>query len=148
MRAEPWPWIVAGTLAATIAVSLGFAYTAISNPDPLVVDDVYAEGLVWNQQREAQARAEAAGWELRLSSAPHRDGVEVVVAANDHSGETLAGALTLRRVRPSEGGYDIDVPLDADGRAFVPLPRPGRWHLVARAERDGAVIERVYRVER
>jgi hypothetical protein len=36
---EPWPWIVAASLAAVIAVSLGFARAALVHPDPLVVDD-------------------------------------------------------------------------------------------------------------
>lgn len=42
---EPWPWIVAGMLAAMIATSCLFLATAIRHPDPPVVDDAYRAGL-------------------------------------------------------------------------------------------------------
>jgi nitrogen fixation protein FixH len=146
---EPWPWIVAGGLAAMIAVSLALARTALEHPDPLVTEDVYAAGLAWNQRQRGLALAEAAGWQLELVATPERDGVRVALAATDAAGRRLRRAhLSVRRVRPSEGGYDADIPLASDGSALVPLPRPGRWLLVASAERDGALAERVYRVQR
>jgi nitrogen fixation protein FixH len=149
MRTEPWPWFVIGSLATTIVVCLGFAHLAQVHPDPLVVDDAYTAGLAWNDAQKARERADAAGWQLDLSAVPEGDAVRVTLAARDAAGEPLRGArLSLRRVRPTEGGYDADVPVDGDGVARVPLPRPGRWHLLATAERDGAVLERVFRVDR
>jgi nitrogen fixation protein FixH len=145
----PWPWIVAGGLVAMIAISLGFARIALEHPDPLVTPDAYAAGLAWNDRQRALARADAAGWRIELAATPVAEGVRIALAATDAAGQPLRAVhLSARRVRPSEGGYDIDIPLAADGTALVPLPRPGRWHLVAAAERDGALIERVYRVER
>jgi nitrogen fixation protein FixH len=146
---EPWPWIVAGSLAAAIAVSLGFARVAVMHPDPLVVDDAYTAGLAWNRVQEARARAAAAGWRIALSAAAEGDGVRVTVAAADGDGRPLRAAqLSVRRVRPSEGGYDAEFALDAAGTAQIPLPRSGRWLLVARAASDGAALERVYQVVR
>jgi len=146
---EPWPWIVGATLVSTIAVSLAFAWVAHRHPDALVVDDAYVAGLAWNAQQRAHAVAEQAGWELRLRAEEAAGGLDVRVSAFDASGARLDGArLGLRRERPSEGGYDADIALDADGAARVPLPRAGRWHLVATAERDGALLQRRYRVVR
>lgn len=146
-RREPWPWIVAGSLALTIAVSLSFAGAAIRNPDALVVDDAYRAGLTWNDERRARARADAAGWRFEHAVDPEGDGVRIALALVDADGAPLAVEhLRVRRVRPSEGGYDADFELDAGGSTLVPLPRPGRWHLVATAERGGAVLERVYAV--
>jgi nitrogen fixation protein FixH len=149
MKTEPWPWIVAGSLGAAIAVSLGFAHAALVHPDPLVVDDAYAAGLAWNRAQEARARADAAGWRLGLTATADGDAVRVAVEADDAAGAPLRAArLSVRRVRPSEGGYDADFALDTDGTARIPLPRPGRWLLVASATDDGAVLERVYEVQR
>lgn len=146
---EPWPFAVAGLLGLTIAVSLGFAGAAIENPDPLVVEDAYAAGLAWNGARRARERADAAGWRFELAIEPVRDGVRVAVAALDAAGAPLAPeSLRVRRVRPSEGGYDTDFEVGTDGSVAIPLPRPGRWHLVAIAEKGGAVLERAYRVQR
>ena len=146
---EPWPWIVAGSLMAVIAVSLTFARAAVMHPDPLVVDDAYAAGLAWNGAQEALARGEAAGWHLVLTAAAEADGVRVAVVAKDGAGRPLRAAeLSVRRVRPSEGGYDAEFPIDDGGAAHIPLPRPGRWLLVARAAGDGAALERVYQVQR
>lgn len=36
---EPWPWIIIGMLGTVITASLITLGIAISNPDPLVVDD-------------------------------------------------------------------------------------------------------------
>ncbi len=144
---EPWPWIVAGILACTIGVSLTFARTAVKNPDPLVVDDAYQAGLAWNDEQRARARADAAGWRFERTVEAATGGVRVSLSLVDAEGAPLASdRLLVRRVRPSEGGYDADFELGTDGSALVPLPRPGRWHLVATAEREGAVLERVYEV--
>jgi nitrogen fixation protein FixH len=146
---EPWPWIVAGGLAASMAVSLAFARLALVHPDPLVVEDAYAAGLSWNRAQQEFARADAAGWRLDLTATADGDAVRVAVAARDGAGAQLREArLSVRRVRSSEGGYDAEFELDGDGTARIPLPRPGRWLLVASATRDGAMLERSYQVQR
>lgn len=145
---EPWPWIVAGLLLSTIGVSLSFAYVAISHRDALVVEDAYASGLEHNRRARARQRADGAGWRFDFRAEPTPGGVRIAVSALDAAGAPLdPERLIVRRVRPSEGGYDRDFPVPAAGALELPLPRPGRWHLIARAERDGAVLERTYAVE-
>lgn len=41
-RFEPWPWVLAALLGAMIVASLAFWRIAVTNPDPLVVDDMRA----------------------------------------------------------------------------------------------------------
>ena len=148
-RREPWPWIVAAGLGSMVAISTAFAVLAHLHPDPLVVEDAYRAGLAWNEERRASERADAAGWRFDLRAEAQGDALRLRLVALDAQGGRLSpDRLDVRRVRPSEGGYDAEFPVDADGRVEIPLPRTGRWHLVARAQLDGAVLERVYRVER
>ncbi len=148
-RLEPWPWIVAGLLGSTVAVCLAFAHVAASHPDALVVEDAYTAGLAHNDAARARAAADEAGWRFDLAVEPTPAGVRARLVVLDAEGAPLAAdALVLRRERPSEGGYDADFPVDAGAEIEIPLPRPGRWHLVARARVGGAVLERVYGVER
>jgi hypothetical protein len=49
-RREPWPWLVGALLAAMIATSLAFLWTAVTHPDPPVVDDAYRAGLEYARQ--------------------------------------------------------------------------------------------------
>jgi nitrogen fixation protein FixH len=148
MRIEPWPWIVAGCLLSMIAISLSFAAVAHRRPDSLVVDDAYRAGLSWNDEQRARARGDAAGWRFDLEVRPERDAVWARVRLLDRDGVPLRpDRLELTRVRPSEGGYDRAFDAGEEG-VRVPLPRPGRWHLVATARLGDRVLERVYRVER
>ena len=48
--AGPWPWILAGLLLFMVSSSLAFLRVAISNPDPLVVDDNYTVGRDYNER--------------------------------------------------------------------------------------------------
>lgn len=147
MRFEPWPWIVALGLGAMIATSLAFAGAAYRHPDPLVVDDAYAAGLRWNEERRARERADEAGWRFELATSREGGAVRVELALRDRRGAELRPErLSVRRVRPSEGGFDADFELGPDGSALIPLPRPGRWELVATAELGDRVLERRYRI--
>ncbi len=149
-RIEPWPFYLAGMLLAMIAGSLTFLAIARAHPDPLVVDDPYLAGLRFNEERAAQQRAEALGVSLELTTRADAEGVEVRALLRDPSGALRPPQhLVLRRERPAEGGLDADFLLErAAGaeagayRGHVPLPRPGRWRLVARAELGDEVLER------
>jgi len=55
---EPWPWIIIGMLGTVILASLITLGIAISNPDPLIIDDAqYREikGELRAQETEAGA---------------------------------------------------------------------------------------------
>jgi nitrogen fixation protein FixH len=150
---EPWPWILAALLFAMVAGSLAFYQVARANPDPLVVDDAYAAGLHYSERVRAERRAEALGWEVTLHATPDPGGAHVSVALRDATGSPLeATRASLRRERPAEGGLDAEFalrPAGAPGRfeAQVPLPRRGRWRLVARFERGGETVERAFALE-
>lgn len=147
-RREPWPIALAAALCFMIGASIGFWRLATSHPDPLVVDDAYAAGRAYSERVRAARRTEALGWAIDLVAHPEPGRAALRVEVVDGDGAPLAAdRVTVRRERPAEGGLDADVELaGADGRwtGVVALPRPGRWHLVVRAERDGAVAERTF----
>jgi nitrogen fixation protein FixH len=145
-RRPGWPIALAALLLAMVGASLGFYRVASRNPDALVVDDAYEAGRHESERLRAERHTEALGWRIELASEPRPDGVHVVVALRDAAGAPLAAErVSLRRERPAEGGLDADFALAGTAGGFagdVPLPRPGRWHLVVRAERGGDVAER------
>ncbi|HBZ72011.1 MAG TPA: hypothetical protein DEP35_20695, partial [Deltaproteobacteria bacterium] len=150
-RREPWPWAIAGCLLAMAVVLAGFLWTAVSHPDPLLVDDTYAAGHRYNEELRAENRAAALGWHLDLRTVPTTLGARVAMRLLDADGRALAAdRASLRRERPAQGGLDETVALSSDGAGFaadVPLPRPGRWWLEARIEHEGAAVLRRIAIE-
>jgi nitrogen fixation protein FixH len=149
-RFEPWPFAVIGLLASMIAGSLAFAVTASRHPDPLVVDDAWRAGRAYSEHVRAARRADVLGWRVDLAAAPAPGGVDVRVELFDAEAAPLAPErVEVRRERPAEGGLDASFELrrgDTSVAGHVPLPRPGRWRLVVRAEARGEVVERVFGV--
>jgi nitrogen fixation protein FixH len=149
-RFEPWPFAVAGLLAAMIAGSLAFAVVASRNPDPPVVTDSWSAGRAYSENVRAARRIEALGWRVDLATAPAPGGVDVRVGLHDAAGQPLApGRVEVRRERPAEGGLDAGFELrraEAGFAGHVPLPRPGRWRLVVRVEAGEEAVEQVFGV--
>lgn len=145
-----WPLAVAGLLAAMVASSLAFYAVARLHPDPLVVDDAWRAGRGYSEAVRAARRGAEIGWRLELAAAPSPGGVAVQVAVVDREAAPVAPErVEVRRVRPAEGGLDERFALGRAGSGFagrVPLPRPGRWHLVVRAERGAEAVERTFAV--
>jgi nitrogen fixation protein FixH len=146
-RREPWPVALAALLLFMIGASLGFLRVATRHPDAVVGQDA-SRSLP--EPLRAARRAHALGWEIALVAAPEPGGAAVRVALRDGAGAPLAAdRVTLRRERPAEGGLDTELALagaGADWAGAVPLPRPGRWHLVVRAERGEEAAERRFSV--
>lgn len=141
-----WPLGLAASLAGMIGASLALLWIAAHHPDPPVVRDAWLAERELHGERDALARARAAGLGLELATATAPGGVRL-------EGRVLApGVLErdgwrvrVRRERPAEGGLDAEFELSREGDVFagvVPLPRSGRWNLVARAAGAGVLLER------
>jgi nitrogen fixation protein FixH len=147
-RIEPWPLGLAAALCFMIGTSIGFWRVARANPDPLVVESAETAGRSYSERVRAARRTEALGWTLGLTAEVEPGRAVVHVAVRDAAGRVLVPErITLRRERPAEGGLDAEVPLAAASEGFageVALPRPGRWHLAVRVEREGETAERSF----
>ncbi len=143
-RREPWPWILAALLLSMMSVSLTFYAVAASNPDAVVVDDAYQAGLRYNEALRAQQRAEALGYRVDLTLDTASDAVRVEVVLRDAAGRAVEPeAVSVRRVRPTLGGFDADFELNSAEEGFagsIPLPLPGRWQLVTSARIEGETL--------
>lgn len=143
---EPWPYVLAGALALMISISVAFLWVSIAHPDAVLVHDAWAVEPEVAAALRARGRAEAQRWDLAVRTRPEADGVAVEAELRDAEGRSLlAERVLVLRERPAEGGLDAEVTLMRDGDVFkghVSLPLPGRWQLVVRAEREGALAER------
>jgi nitrogen fixation protein FixH len=150
--AGPWPWIVAGLLAAMVTSSLLFLRIAVANPDALVVSDARSAKRAYHEDVRAERRGAALGWRVELDARTRGDAADVRVRVHDAEGAHLAAErVSLRRVRPAEGGLDETIDLEPAGRAWtgrVALPRAGRWHLHVRVETADEAVERTFAVHR
>ena len=104
----------------------------------------------WRRTLRAARRAEERGLRLDVTARDAEGGVEVRVRVSDRAGGSRpAEGVVVRRERPAEGGYDAEFELEPDGGGFrghVPLPRPGRWRLVATASVDGEPVRSTLRL--
>ena len=142
---ELWPLALMSMLAAMMGTGTAFYRIAERTPDA-VIAYAYQASLHYSDAVRAAERARALGWQLELNTELRADGAHATVTLRDATGASLdAERVTLRRERPAEGGYDEEFALAREGESWagqIALPRRGRWHLVARAERDGERIER------
>lgn len=148
--AGPWPWIVIVLLGAMVTSSLLFLRVSLTYPDALVVSDARAAGRAYHEDVRAERRAEALGWKVELDAQTDAGAADVRVRVHDAKGGHLAAErVSLRRVRPAEGGLDESLDLQRDGDAWsgrVALPRAGRWHLHVRVETADEAVERTFAV--
>jgi nitrogen fixation protein FixH len=124
---------------------------AAQNRDPLVVDDAWLASERYNAALASLREGAPLGEALVLGVTENATGVRVRVALRDGAGPGRVAEVSVRRVRPAEGGFDASFPLELRGGGFegeVPLPRPGRWRLEVRADVEGRAVQRTLLVER
>lgn len=125
---EPWPWFLMALPLSAVIGSLATAWIAAKDPDPLVTEDYYKEGLAIHQVVEREAKATELGLEAMLS------------AGNDQVTLQLAGriaerpaTLQLFLTHPTKAGQDTVLTLHAgqDGlyRAALPILSAGKRRL-------------------
>lgn len=49
-----WPWFLIALPTIVVIASLFTVYIAVTNPDPVIEDDYYRQGLTINKKLEAQ----------------------------------------------------------------------------------------------
>ncbi|MDV3238483.1 MAG: FixH family protein [Gammaproteobacteria bacterium] len=126
-----WPWFLIALPATAVAAGIATLIIAASDPDGLVVDDYYKEGLAINQALERDRQAQALGLSglARLDPAAGR----IVVTLNGSGAVARDDALELRLVHPTRPHLDRTLQLtrEADDRwsAALDVIAPGRWHV-------------------
>lgn len=145
------PFVLAAILAAMVSVLFGVYWLATSYPVELVADDPYEAGLRYNERIAARQRADALGLDVALETTRTAGGARVRITVSSSHGPLPSDLrVAVRRERPTASGYDEEYALAVDGDAFagdIPLPLPGRWHLVAIVASGDARGERRFAME-
>jgi hypothetical protein len=125
---EPWPWILIGLPSAAVVGSLVTAWIAIVNPDPLVVDNYYKEGLAINRTLDRDRTAAQAGYRADVMVSQDGSRVRVYLA-----GASAPEVIRLRFVHPTRAEHDRSVELKGRQTGWyegpLGLPEAPRWKL-------------------
>lgn len=132
-----WPWFIIAIPASSVLVGSLMLTLAIRNPDPIVVDNYYKEGLAINRQLDRQRIAA----ELGIQALVRFDAGRELLSIEALEAGRLQGPLKLSLIHPTLAGQDRVVQLQADeqGRYRLALPGSGnsRWHIALESEADG-----------
>lgn len=128
-----WPWFLLGMLGSVVVACGITLYIAVANPDSLVRDNYYREGLAINQELAASRRARELGLSAELGWDAEQGRLELLLAG-DADPDT---ALELILVHPRNAGEDVELTLrpvaahryDAALPEGLPKRLSGRWAL-------------------
>lgn len=132
-----WPWVLLGLPATAVVASLATFWIASRDPDGVIAEDYYKQGLAINvdQGRSIAAAKLGLHGDLALDA---DNGRLVVGIAAETAGVTLPVTLTLRLLHATRSGIDLTLPLQrvAPGRyeAALPVLAAGRWNLQLTAD--------------
>lgn len=130
---QPWPWILIALPASSVLACTALIAIAMHEPDSLVVDDYYKEGLAINQRLERDRYAERMGLTARGQVDVHERRLVL------HLSSTQPIAIQqcyVRLVHPTRSEHDRRIALhyEAERGVYVgELPAElaaGRWHVV------------------
>lgn len=126
-----WPWFIMALPFTAVVASIATLIIAIQNPDGLVVDNYYKEGLAINQALERDQRAASLGLIglVRLDNSAQK--LHLTLTASDPAAQHTD--LQLRLVHPTRQDLDRTLTLTHDGdnrwsTHLEPLTS-GHWHL-------------------
>lgn len=130
---QPWPWILIALPASSVLACAVLIAIALHDPDSLVVDDYYKQGLAINQRLERDRYAQQVGLVARgRVNLAGRD-VEMRLSS---SKPVAIQQCYLQLVHPTRSEHDLRIALryEALRGAYVgelpPKLAQGRWHVV------------------
>lgn len=136
-----WPWFIIAIPASSVLVGSLMLTLAIRNPDPIVVDNYYKEGLAINRQLDRQRIAA----ELGIQALVRFDAERGLLSIEALEAGRLRGPLKLSLIHPTLAGRDRVSQLEADGQGRYTLPLSGsgnnRWHIALESEAEGWRLE-------
>lgn len=126
-----WPWFIIALPTTAVIASIATLVIAARDPDGLVVDDYYKQGLAINETLERDRQAQALGLSglVRID----RAGGRLVLTLNGIAANADRQDLELRLIHPTRPHLDRTLDLVRDGggqwsAALGPIA-PGRWHV-------------------
>ncbi|MGA7802757.1 MAG: FixH family protein [Gammaproteobacteria bacterium] len=132
-----WPWFIMALPASAVIAGIATLVIAIENPDGLVVDDYYKQGLAINRVLARDRAAEQLGVAAAVGYDPVRQRIQLALTAALPVGRP---DLVLRLTHPTRAHLDRVLLLEPEGQGHYSavlrdVPQ-GRWH-VSVEPRDG-----------
>ncbi|HKJ10237.1 MAG TPA: FixH family protein [Gammaproteobacteria bacterium] len=125
-----WPWFLIALPASAVIAGIATLVIAIENPDGLVVDDYYKQGLAINRVLARDRAAQQLGVAARVSYDPDAQRIRLSLSSAVPIGQP---ELLLRLTHPTRAHLDRVLLLQpgGDGQYTTPLRDipPGRWHV-------------------
>lgn len=124
-----WPWFIIALPLAAVIASIATLIIAAQDPDGLVVDDYYKQGLAINETLERDRKAQALG----LSGLVRVDAGRLLLTLNGLPQNSVDEDFVLRLIHPTRPHLDRELPLTRAGdhqwSAELGAIAPGRWHV-------------------
>lgn len=124
-----WPWFIIALPLTAVIASIATLIIAAQDPDGLVVDDYYKQGLAINETLERDRRAQALG----LSGLVRVDAARLVLTMNGLPAAADDTDFELRLIHPTRPHLDRDLRLAREGgnqwSTALEAIAPGRWHV-------------------
>jgi hypothetical protein len=132
-----WPWALIALPATAVAASIATLMIAMHEPDGVVADDYYKQGLAINRVIERDRRAATLGVSAAVTLNSGGGRSMVVLTADQPLADE---AIRLRFLHPTRANQDYETTLRPSGSGvylgdFRALA-PGNWHVQLESE-DG-----------
>lgn len=128
-----WPWILMAGPSIVIVAGLATAWLAIKNPDGLVDDDYYKQGLAINQRLHKDNTARERGISALVRIDATLGKVEVEMKQASAGAPALPPVLAMRLAHQSDPAQDVRFELiQAPGGRYIGSPGKafsGRWNV-------------------
>lgn len=125
-----WPWFVMTPPLTAVIAGIATVFIAAHDPDGLVADDYYKQGLAINDELGRDRRAA----ELGLSALARLETGDRLMLTIDGSTQARTDDIALRMVHPTRPNLDRTLSLTREGggrwSATLDNIAPGHWHLL------------------
>ena len=126
-----WPWFIIALPLTAVIASITTLFIAAHDPDGLVADDYYKQGLAINQTLDRERRAETLGLSglLRVDTNTQR----ISLTLEGPLDERIQKDMVLKMIHPTRPNLDRTLTLNSDVHgewsAALEHAAPGRWQL-------------------
>jgi nitrogen fixation protein FixH len=127
------PWLIVPFFLVVFIANGIMVYVGATTWTGLETKQYYIKGLDYNETLKAEERQKALGWTAALAvDRKPANGLRLDFSLLDRQNLAIAGAdVTVRLVRPTSEGHDVEVRMDDFGRGHyigtVDLPLRGQW---------------------
>ncbi|MCB1615732.1 MAG: FixH family protein [Pseudomonadales bacterium] len=108
-----WPWFLIALPGSVVIAAIATLYIAIQNPQPLVKEEYYKDGLAINRDMEKELAAARAGLQAHLSFSEDKRIINIALSRLKEN-MPLPEQIYLAFIHPADDTLDINLLLNLD----------------------------------